>query len=259
MSQGQGAPVLQAASRTAAPSSEALGRGCTTPAARTTRPSPSSPVSSLPTFGRREPVRAPGERRPPLGCFGPPKGALVGPGCRSLCRQGGQGRGARRGRGGGETGGGGRGAWRGQDPGGAGLAAGTPTNAGRGPGARGALPWRAAESGERRPGQRWAHSPAVGCTQPPVHSPVSGAHPRAGAHSASRARTPSGARSPADSAGAWAHTPRVTPTAAPAPASPRVAGPAPPSPRLRQEKKKTDARGLRCVGRGSTWKSRGGS
>lgn len=179
MSQGQGAPVLQAASRTAAPSSEALGGGCTTPAARTTRPSPSSLVSSLPTFGRREPVRAQGERRPPLGCFGPPKGAPVGPGCRSLCRQGGQGRGARRGRGGGETGGEGRGAWWGQDPGGAGLAAGTPTNAGRGPGARGALPWRAAESGGRRPGQRWAHSPALGCTQPGVHA-ASGAQSRLG-------------------------------------------------------------------------------
>lgn len=194
-----------------------------------------------------------------MGCFGPQKGAPVGPGRRSPCRPGGQGRGARSGRGGGEMGGGGRGAWRGQDPGGAGLAAGTRTDALRGPGWRGALPWRAAESGGRRPYQRWARSPALGCTQPPVHSPVSGAHPQAGAPSESRARTPSGALSPADSAGARGAPPaghthrgrRGTGGAQPPPS----AAESPPSP----GEKKAAARGLWCGGRGSTWKSRGGS
>lgn len=205
MSQGQGAPVLQATSWTAAPSSGALGGGCTTPAARTTRPSPSSLVSSLPRFGAPGASQGARGEALALGLFRTPKGGSGRPRMPQSLPSGGPGtRREERARRAAET----------AERGGAKtlVAQGLGAGAGRGRGAPYLGDPRSPAAGGRASGGRTARlwgARSLGCTVP-----SRGAHPRAGAHSASRARTPSGALSPADPAGAWGAHPAVTPTAA---------------------------------------------
>lgn len=65
-SRRQGAPVRHAASRTAGPGSKALGGGCTTRAARATRPPSSPSISPVPDTGAQGEGGAEGEWRLPL-------------------------------------------------------------------------------------------------------------------------------------------------------------------------------------------------
>lgn len=258
MSQGQGAPVLQASSWTAASSSQALGGGCTTPAARTTRPSPSSLVSSLPGFGA--PGASPGARgeAPALGLFRTPKGGSGRPRMPQSLPSGAPGtrreEGARR-------------AAEAEERGGA-----------KTPVAQGWVLARAGVAGRltlaSRGVRRKAAVPAVGA------QPGFGVHAASGAQSRPRrappgrqahTRRPERAHPQAPSGRRirpepGAHTPRSHPPRPlrdwPGAARPSFAPrrrpdttESPPSP----GEKKADARGLRCVGRSSAWKSRGGS
>ena len=226
-SRRQGAPVPQAASRTAALGSEALGGGRTIQAARTARPPAPhrSPRSrhwgARSRRGGRRVVPALGQP-PPRALADPRQGRRVGPDCRSVYLRGAA---EERGRALGPRSGSRRAA-----VGRAGVVAERLTLASRGSPAGGA-------------GCAWgfgAHA-ASGCTVP-----IQCALPQAGAPSSSGARTPLGALSPAGSA--WApgahpagHTHRGrsgTSQARAAEAAPGVAGcQHHPSPRLRQGKK----------------------